>query len=104
MVRVLVLALVRRGMSKFTDLKAVLSAVKWRIHYNQDGVVGDDIGWAGAFVPMIVGTETLRELRNLAGPPPTPGMKIFEVNLESGQAKWKVWKAASPRRYSRRRR
>ncbi len=67
-------------------------------------VVGDDIGWAGAFVPMIVGTETLRELRNLAGPPPTPGMKMFEVNLETGQAKWKPWKTRSyarPRRRSR---
>ncbi len=64
-------------------------------------VVGDDIGWAGAFVPMIVGTETLRELRNLAGPPPSPGMKMFEVNLETGQAKWKVWKTGG---FSRRRR
>ncbi len=67
-------------------------------------VLGDDIGWAGAFVPMIVGTETLRELRNLAGPPPTPGMKMFEVNLESGQAKWKVWKTPSYGRRSRRKR
>lgn len=66
---------------------------------------GADVGWAGAFVPMIVGESTLNELRNLAGPPPTPGMKTFEVNLETGQAKWKVWKTRSfgtRRRRSRR--
>ncbi len=56
---------------------------------------GTDIGWAGSFVPMIVSETTLAELRNLAGPPPTPGMKMFEVNLESGQAKWKVWRTPS---------
>lgn len=60
-----------------------------------------DVGWAGSFQPMIVSDVTLAELRNLAGPPPTPGMKMFEVNLESGQAKWKVWKTPS---YGRRRR
>lgn len=64
-------------------------------------VMGPDVGWAGSFVPMIVSETTLAELRNLAGPPPTPGMKMFEVNLESGQAKWKVWKTPS---YSGRRR
>ncbi len=63
-----------------------------------------DVGWAGSFVPMIVSETTLAELRNLAGPPPTPGMKMFEVNLESGQAKWKVWKTPSYGGRRRRRR
>ncbi len=64
---------------------------------------GTDVGWAGTFVPMIVSEITLAELRNLAGPPPSPGMKMFEVNLESGQAKWKVWKASGRSSYRRRR-
>ncbi len=66
--------------------------------------VGSDTGWAGSFVPMIVSEATLIDLRNLAGPPPTPGMKTFEVNLETGQAKWKVWKTPSYGRSRRRRR
>ncbi len=93
LVGILVLGLVRSGMK-------ILQLLKKMVTLPLLAVTGDDIGWAGAFVPMIVGTETLRELRNLAGPPPTPGMKMFEVNLESGQAKWKVWKTAS---YGRRR-
>lgn len=47
-----------------------------------------DVGWAGAFVPMIVGEATLGELRNLAGPPQHPGQKWIMVNLEDGQFKW----------------
>jgi len=49
---------------------------------------GGDVGWAGAFVPMIVGEGTLNELRNLAGPPQHPGQKWIMVNLEDGQFKW----------------
>ncbi len=49
---------------------------------------GKDVGWAGAFVPMIVGEGTLNELRNLAGPPQYPGQKMVSVDLETGQFKW----------------
>lgn len=47
-----------------------------------------DIGWAGAFTPMIVSASTLGELRNLAGMPTYPGQKMFMVDLVTGQAKW----------------
>ncbi len=47
-----------------------------------------DIGWAGAFTPMIVSAGTLNELRNLAGMPTYPGQKMFMVDLVTGQAKW----------------
>ncbi len=49
---------------------------------------GADVGWAGAFVPLIVGEGTLNELRNLAGPPQHPGQKWCMVDLETGQFKW----------------
>jgi len=58
---------------------------------------GQDIGWAGAFTPMIVSENTLAELRNLAGMPRYPGQKMFMVDLVTGQAKWY---AASRRSYS----
>lgn len=47
-----------------------------------------DVGWAGAFVPMLVGESTLLELRNLAGPPPTPGKSWVLVDLKTGEFKW----------------
>jgi len=66
-------------------------------------IFGGDVGWAGAFVPMIVGEGTLNELRNLAGPPQKPGQKWVMIDLETGQFKWYV--ASSPRRtYTARRR
>lgn len=49
---------------------------------------GADVGWAGAFVPMVVGEGTLNELRNLAGPPAYPGQKMVMVNLLTGEFKW----------------
>jgi hypothetical protein len=61
---------------------------------------GGDVGWAGAFVPMIVGEGTLNELRNLAGPPQTPGQVTVEVNLMTGVFKWKTY--SNGRRGSRR--
>jgi hypothetical protein len=61
-------------------------------------IFGGDVGWAGAYVPMIVGEGTLNELRNLAGPPQNPGKPaIVEVNLNTGAFKWKVYR--SGRRY-----
>ncbi len=51
-------------------------------------VFNQDVGWAGAFVPMIVGEDTLNELRNLAGPPQHPGQKWIMIDLENGQFKW----------------
>ncbi len=48
----------------------------------------NDIGWAGAFTPLIVSAETLSELRNLAGMPRYPGQKQFMVDLVTGECKW----------------
>lgn len=63
---------------------------------------GQDVGWAGAFVPMIVGTGTLNELRNFAGPPQRPGQKWIMVDLETGQFKWYSSGGGSRRRGRRR--
>lgn len=64
-----------------------------------------DIGWAGAFTPMIVSEATLAELRNLAGMPRYPGQKMFMVDLVTGQAKWYQSSSGSGyRQRSRRRR
>ncbi len=65
-----------------------------------------DIGWAGAFTPMIVSEGTLAELRNLAGMPTYPGQKMFMVDLVTGQAKWYTRSSGGSykRRSSRRRR
>lgn len=57
-----------------------------------------DVGWQGAFVPMIVGTDTLNELRNFAGPPQRPGQKWIMVDLETGQFKWYSVKQGGRRR------
>lgn len=61
---------------------------------------GDDVGWAGAFLPMIVGEGTLNELRNLAGPPQYPGQKMCMVNLVTGEFKW-YSRSSGGKRYSR---
>lgn len=50
-----------------------------------------DVGWAGAYVPMVVSAECLEELRNLAGPPQKPGDKKVEVDLFTGEFKWKAF-------------
>ncbi len=63
---------------------------------------GGDVGWAGAFVPMIVGEGTLNELRNLAGPPSYPGQKYVSINLETGQFKWSTVRPYTPRYQGRR--
>lgn len=60
---------------------------------------GGDVGWAGAFVPMIVGEGTLNELRNLAGPPQHPGQVMVEVNLMTGVFRWKATSKRRSRRY-----
>ncbi len=62
-----------------------------------------DIGWAGAFVPLIVSEATLMEMRNLAGMPSYPGQKFFQVNLVTGECKWmQRSRRTSSRRTSRR--
>jgi len=63
---------------------------------------GADVGWAGAFTPMIVGEGTLNELRNLAGPPSYPGQKMVRVNLVTGEFQW--LQRSAPRRSTGRRR
>lgn len=66
---------------------------------------GGDRGWGGTFVPMIVDESTLKELRDLAGPPATPGQKWVMVDLETGQFKWYIARTPSRRSsYPRRRR
>lgn len=49
---------------------------------------GGDIGWAGAYVPLMVSESCLEELRNLAGPPQHPGAKMVMIDLENGKFKW----------------
>ncbi len=64
-----------------------------------------DIGWAGAFTPLIVSEATLSELRNLAGMPAYPGQKFFQTNLVTGECKWMERRRRSGgRSYKRRRR
>ncbi len=57
-----------------------------------------DVGWAGAYVPLVVTEGTLDELRNLAGPPQYPGAKMVMIDLESGKFKW--YSAPKRRSYS----
>ncbi len=64
---------------------------------------GADVGWAGAFTPMVVSEATLAELRNLAGMPTYPGQKMFMVDLVTGQAKWYARSRGSSYGGSRRR-
>jgi len=52
------------------------------------GLFDGDVGWAGAYTPMVVSTNGLEELRNLAGPPQYPGAKWVMVDLASGEFKW----------------
>jgi len=61
-----------------------------------------DIGWAGAFAPLIVSEATLMELRNLAGMPNYPGQKMFQINLVTGECRWIQRRRAAPRRRSSR--
>lgn len=60
---------------------------------------GEDVGIAGAWQEMKVGAGTLNELRNLAGPAPIPGMKMFQVNLQTGECSWRY--ASKARNYGR---
>ncbi len=62
---------------------------------------GSDKGWAGAWTPMIVSSNTLNELRDLAGPPQKPGQKMVMVDLETGAFKWYTARSSSGG-YSRR--
>lgn len=66
---------------------------------------GGDIGWAGAYVPLLVSESCLDELRNLAGPPQHPGAKMVMIDLENGKFKWyeAPRRRAAPRRSARRR-
>ncbi len=62
-----------------------------------------DIGWAGAFTPLIVSEATLAELRNLAGMPKYSGQRMFQVNLVTGECRWMQQRRSSSRRGSSRR-
>lgn len=50
--------------------------------------MGDDVGYTGAYSPMVVGEGTLNELRNLAGPAPVQGKHWVMVDLKNGEFKW----------------
>lgn len=50
--------------------------------------MAEDVGFSGAYTPLLVGAGTLNELRNLAGPAPTPGKKWVMCNLDTGEFKW----------------
>ena len=50
--------------------------------------MGADVGYEGAYMPLIVGEGTLNECRNLAGPPPVMGKKWVMINLDTGEFKW----------------
>ncbi len=63
-----------------------------------------DIGWAGAFAPLIVSEATLAEMRNLAGMPKYPGQRMFQINLVTGECRWIERRRTSSRRGNRRRR
>lgn len=65
---------------------------------------GADVGWAGAFAPMIVGEATLNELRNLAGPPSYPGQKMVSINLVTGEFRWQTRSTRRPYNNKKRRR
>ena len=64
----------------------------------------DDVGYGGSYAPKVVGTSTLNECRDLAGPAPAEGKKWVMINLDSGQFKWYQSSArrGGPYRYSRR--
>ncbi len=63
-----------------------------------------DIGWAGAFTPLIVSEATLAELRNLAGMPSYPGQRNFNVNLVTGECRWQERRRSGGSYSGRRRR
>ncbi len=68
--------------------------------------MGEDVGYGGSYVPLIVGEGTLNELRNFAGPAPEDGRKIVQVNLATGEFKWapRARRRAPARRTTYRRR
>jgi len=65
---------------------------------------GVDVGWAGAFVPLVVSEGALAELRNLAGPPTYPGQKYVRIDLVTGQFQWMARARTTSTRSRRRRR
>lgn len=52
--------------------------------------MAEDKGWGGSWTPMTVNADTLENLRDLAGPAPSPGKKWVMVNLADGEFKWFV--------------
>lgn len=48
----------------------------------------EDEGWGGAWSDKIVQPDTLTNLRDLAGPSPSPGKSWVMVNLKDGEFKW----------------
>lgn len=51
-------------------------------------MAGDDAGWGGSWTPKVVTADTLANLRDLAGPSPSPGKSWVMVNLADGEFKW----------------
>ncbi len=75
----------RRGLRRIRTVIRFISVMPALLIFG-----GADVGWAGAFAPMIVGEATLNELRNLAGPPSYPGQKMVSVNLVTGEFRWQT--------------
>jgi hypothetical protein len=48
----------------------------------------EDVGYGGSYAPKVVGSVTLNECRDLAGPAPAEGKKWVMINLDNGQFKW----------------
>jgi len=48
----------------------------------------DDVGYGGSYAPKVVGTSTLNECRDLAGPAPAEGKVWVMINLDNGKFKW----------------
>lgn len=63
--------------------------------------MAEDEGWGGAYKTPMVNSDALHHLRDMAGPPPSPGKKWFMVDLFSGECKW--YTSRSRNTYSRKR-
>jgi len=62
----------------------------------------EDVGWGGSWAPLVVSAGALEELRNIAGPAPSPGKSWVMVNLKDGEFKWYTARTSRRPSYTRR--
>jgi hypothetical protein len=62
--------------------------------------MGDE-GYAGVYEPLVMSSDTLKELRDKMGLPPVQGKHWIMADLKSGELKWYQ---SSKRRYTGKRR